>query len=576
LAKIGQIGKIQESSSYCSILALQISSHQPTTGFILFYYIPLLSRPLSDDPKMTSIFSSDSDSDGENEEIVQKQQPEAVSNPRAAENKSSNVLLDDSDDDSGSDIEANKSRKRRRNESPTKKKLAPAQKKRLKRSSFIKETFNSSDEDEESDFESNEVEHETLEEKRMREAAESKIDQRRKAERDVLQGDNAESVADIAARFAARNKAQRQRARYYRKKGKQQRLQHSRLHLPTIKDPCLFAVKCKPGKEKDLVAQITLKAFHFMKDQNKEPLKILSTSSTRTRGYIYIEARIKQHVIDAIRGMNFIYPSKVSKVPVREMTTTLTINARTEVVVKEGQWVRLKRNPFKGDLAKVIQVSSSEKKAIVQVVPRIDLTTKAALLESETEGINPKTGELLVTKKWINPTNKINPTQQFFDREVVLNHVQECERTEAGRQLKLNAPESRQYEHMQGQPNLIYYCRGFYTSTGWRVIHYPLSALKTNVQPRLEEAEQFTRNFGLGDVDDEYNDDDEEMGFGRRSDRKGANNGGAIAAIAATMGGTGSSSGKSGGNGSNLVEGDVVSSIFYYFTCVLLFLFFHF
>ena len=111
------------------------------------------------------------------------------------------------------------------------------------------------------------------------------------------------------------------------------------MHLPTIQDPSLFAVKCKPSKEKDLVAQLTLKSFHHLKDPNKEPLNILSASSTRTRGYIYIEARIKQHVIKAIRGMNFIYPSKVSKVPVREMTTTLTIANSKEVVVKEGQWV---------------------------------------------------------------------------------------------------------------------------------------------------------------------------------------------------------------------------------------------
>ena len=37
-----------------------------------------------------------------------------------------------------------------------------------------------------------------------------------------------------------------------------------------------------------------------MKNPNLEPLKILSASSTRTRGYIYIEARIQQHVVRII------------------------------------------------------------------------------------------------------------------------------------------------------------------------------------------------------------------------------------------------------------------------------------
>jgi hypothetical protein len=112
---------------------------------------------------------------------------------------------------------------------------------------------------------------------------------------------------------------------------------------------------------------------------------------------------------------------------------------------------------------------------------------------------------------------------------------------------------------MYGDPRLTYYNRGFYTSTGWRVVHYPLSALDTSVQPTLEEAAQFNRSFGLskpGEDDDEYDDDDNEMGLGSggRSGRKGVN-GGAIGAIAATMGGV-----SSGGNsGPKLVEGDVVS-----------------
>ena len=40
-----------------------------------------------------------------------------------------------------------------------------------------------------------------------------------------------------------------------------------------------------------------------MKNPNLEPLKILSASSTRTRGYIYIEARIQQHVVRIIFGV---------------------------------------------------------------------------------------------------------------------------------------------------------------------------------------------------------------------------------------------------------------------------------
>ena len=78
------------------------------------------------------------------------------------------------------------------------------------------------------------------------------------------------SAEEIAAKFAERNRLQRKRARYFRKKGRQERLQHSRMHLPTIQDPSMFAVKCKPSKEKDLVAQV------YKKEKEKKIFFFLS------------------------------------------------------------------------------------------------------------------------------------------------------------------------------------------------------------------------------------------------------------------------------------------------------------
>ena len=138
-------------------------------------------------------------------------------------------------------------------------------------------------------------------------------------------------------------------------------------------------------------------------------------------------------------------------------------------------------------MAKVIQVSASEKKAVVVVVPRIDTTTKEALLDHVESKWNEKLDVYQDKNIWVNPTNKINPTQIFFDRDAIRNHVESVNRTEAGKQLKLINPEMRVYEHMVGNPRLIYWRRGFYTNTGWRCIHYPLSALVSKSKATQEQ-----------------------------------------------------------------------------------------
>ena len=77
-------------------------------------------------------------------------------------------------------------------------------------------------------------------------------------------------------------------------------------------------------------------------------------------------------------------------------------------------------------------------------------------------------------------------------------------------------PESRVFEQLRGQPRLTYYHRSYYTQTGWRVVQYPLASMNPSVQPTLEEAQQFTRNFGLksssgGDYDEEEEEDEDSL-----------------------------------------------------------------
>lgn len=62
-------------------------------------------------------------------------------------------------------------------------------------------------------------------------------------------------------------------------------------------------------------------------------------------------------------------------VPIKNMPAIMAAT-KPQVLLKRGQWVRLKRAPYKGDLGRVLRVNTSDARNTVtlQVVPRIDLT----------------------------------------------------------------------------------------------------------------------------------------------------------------------------------------------------------
>lgn len=81
--------------------------------------------------------------------------------------------------------------------------------------------------------------------------------------------------------------------------------------LPSIQDPSLWMVRCKPGDEKKAI--ITLLNKQQAYKTNKQPLQILSaTTSFRVKGYLYIEAFKEHNVREAIKGLNVIFQGKVT------------------------------------------------------------------------------------------------------------------------------------------------------------------------------------------------------------------------------------------------------------------------
>ena len=121
--------------------------------------------------------------------------------------------------------------------------------------------------------------------------------------------------------------------------------------LPTVRDPKLWVIKCRPGKERECVQSIMKK--YMMRHNTGKPLQIYSVLARDTlKGYIYVEAFKLPHVQEAIEKIPNMFASKVTLVPIKEMVDVLKVKAR-EIPVKPGSWVRIKRGKYAGDLAQV-------------------------------------------------------------------------------------------------------------------------------------------------------------------------------------------------------------------------------
>ncbi|KAI8839264.1 hypothetical protein BC829DRAFT_421031 [Chytridium lagenaria] len=142
--------------------------------------------------------------------------------------------------------------------------------------------------------------------------------------------------------------------------------------LPSVNDPSLWLVKCRQGRERDLVMQLMRK---YCELEYRDKLEIISAFSRENIiGYIYIEARKLAHVQKAIEGINGLNANSIKVVPIDDMVSCLKIKSK-EKEVKEGMWVRVKKGKYGGDLAKVLELVDSNSSARVRLVPRIDFAS---------------------------------------------------------------------------------------------------------------------------------------------------------------------------------------------------------
>ncbi|KAL8824622.1 MAG: hypothetical protein Q9191_004932 [Dirinaria sp. TL-2023a] len=140
--------------------------------------------------------------------------------------------------------------------------------------------------------------------------------------------------------------------------------------LPGVNDPSIWSVKCKPGKERELVMLITKRIEEWGKGQNPVPI-ISAFERSHTTGYIYVEARMQSHVFTALDGLSLSYhKSKITLIEVKEMPDLLRVIPSKPL--ENGSYVRIKKGKYAGDLGQVDDSEPNGNTASVRLVPRLD------------------------------------------------------------------------------------------------------------------------------------------------------------------------------------------------------------
>ncbi|KXX78667.1 Transcription elongation factor spt5 [Madurella mycetomatis] len=148
-----------------------------------------------------------------------------------------------------------------------------------------------------------------------------------------------------------------------------------RLLLPSVDDPSIWAVRCKEGKEREVVFSITRRIEERLGTKNEVPITAAferGGPNSVMKGYIYVEARRQNDIMIALDGILNVYPrTKMMLVEIKDMPDLLRVTKTP--TLEPGAWVRLKK-PAKhaGDLAQVLDVTENGLEARVRFIPRLD------------------------------------------------------------------------------------------------------------------------------------------------------------------------------------------------------------
>jgi transcription elongation factor SPT5 len=166
-----------------------------------------------------------------------------------------------------------------------------------------------------------------------------------------------------------------------------------RLLLPSVDDPSIWGVRCKEGKEREVVFSIMKRIEERM--GTKEELGITAAferggTNSVMKGLVYVEAQRQTDILQALDGMLNVYPrTKLLLVDIKEMPDLLRVQKTP--TLEPGSWVRLKRPPkHAGDLAQVLDVTENGLEARVRFIPRLDYGVRDDFAASAAQTLDGK------------------------------------------------------------------------------------------------------------------------------------------------------------------------------------------
>ncbi|ODV96736.1 hypothetical protein PACTADRAFT_48552 [Pachysolen tannophilus NRRL Y-2460] len=187
-----------------------------------------------------------------------------------------------------------------------------------------------------------------------------------------------------------------------------------RLLLPSVDDPSIWGIRCRPGKEKEIV-RLILKKKISLQNSNR-PLDIYSCfQRDNFTGYIYIEARKIEAVNQALNGLVGVFGNSPKVlVPVEEYPALLKSSQSSDVEVVPGIYCRIKQGKYKGDLALVENLAENGLEVRLKLVPRLDYGRHG----TQQEYID-KNG---LKKTRVIQNNKIRPPPRLFNEQEASTH----------------------------------------------------------------------------------------------------------------------------------------------------------
>lgn len=257
------------------------------------------------------------------------------------------------------------------------------------------------------------------------------------------------------------------------------------LLMPSVDDPSIWGISCKVGKEREIIMRIMKK----LEDRHgsRNPLKICSAferGSGPMAGYIFVEARKKEDVDEALLNVADVYPrSKTNLVPVKEMPDLLRVTKTQEL--REDGYVRIKRGLYKDDLAMIQEVESNGLDVMVRLVPRLaygldEDDASSPMITNNLDGQAKR--KRVVTFGSSNSAANRPPQKLFNDAEAKKKHNKHV------------ASERPLYGGIKA-----YRYRSEHYEDGFLIKNFRLNLLKTqDVNPRLDEITKLTRTMADG------------------------------------------------------------------------------